>query len=221
MITGLKPYADYKESGLPWLEQVPAHWELRPNRSLIRRRKVLVGTRHADYALLSLTKQGVIVRDVESGKGKFSADEGTCQEVRKDDLVFCLFDVPETPRTVGLSNHDGKITGAYTVFESSDVDILKYLELFYLAMDDRKLLSPLYSGLRNTIPPSRFLGTRTPIPPSNERALIIRFLSYLDRRVRHLTLAKQKLIKLLEEQRYAIVNRAVTIGIDSKGSRRI
>jgi type I restriction enzyme S subunit len=29
MIADLKPYAEYKESGLPWLGQVPGHWEVR------------------------------------------------------------------------------------------------------------------------------------------------------------------------------------------------
>lgn len=111
MIADLKPYPEYKESGLPWLGLVPAHWGLIPNRGLIRRRKVLVGKQHRRYRLLSLTKQGVIVRDTTSGKGKFSSDMGTSQEVRDGDLVFCLFDVPETPRTVGLSRYDGMITG--------------------------------------------------------------------------------------------------------------
>jgi type I restriction enzyme S subunit len=89
---------------------------------------------------------------------------GTSQEVRAGDLVFCLFDVPETPRTVGLSRHHGMITGAYTVFECSDAVLAAFLNVFYRAMDDRKLLSPLYSGLRNTIPPTRFLSTKTPVP---------------------------------------------------------
>ena len=158
MIADLKPYPEYKESGLPWLGPVPRHWGLITNRGLIRRRKILVGKRHDSYQLLSLTKQGVIVRDVSSGKGKFSADMGTSQEVRNGDLVFCLFDVPETPRTVGLSRHDGMITGAYTVFECSTRGIAEYFELFYRAMDDHKLLSPLYSGLRNTIPSRTILG---------------------------------------------------------------
>lgn len=122
MIDGLKPYPAYKDTGIPWVGRVPEHWSLTPNRSLMRRRKVLVGSRHPEYRLLSLTKRGVIVRDVGSGKGKFSADMGTSQEVRSGDLVFCLFDVPETPRTVGLSRYDGMITGAYSVFECSDSD---------------------------------------------------------------------------------------------------
>lgn len=214
MIADLKPYPEYKESGLLWLMQVPRHWGLIPNRGLVRRRKVLVGKRHADYRLLSLTKQGIIVRDIATGKGKFSSDMGTSQEVRSGDLVFCLFDVPETPRTVGLSRHDGMITGAYTVFESSGKGNSEYFELFYRAMDDRKLLSPLYSGLRNTIPAERFLGTKTPQPPPDEQMAIVRFLDWANGRLEWAIRAKRKVIALLTEQKQAIIHRAVTRGID-------
>lgn len=214
MIDDLKPYPAMKDSGVPWCPQVPDHWELKPNRAYLRQRKVLVGERHPEYTLLSLTKRGVIVRDVTENKGKFSADMGTSQEVRKGDLVMCLFDVPETPRTVGLSNHCGMITGAYTVFEVSDQASASWLELFYIAMDDQKALSPLYSGLRNTIPKPRFLGANTPIPPPAEQSAIVRFLDHADRKIRRYIHAKQKLIKLLEEQKQAIIHRAVTRGLD-------
>jgi len=214
MIADLKPYAEYKASGLPWLGQVPGHWGLVPNRGLVRKRKVLVGNRHGDYRLLSLTKQGVIVRDISTGKGKFSSDMGTSQEVRSGDLVFCLFDVPETPRTVGLSQHDGMITGAYTVFESLGRGSAEYFELFYRAMDDRKLLSPLYSGLRNTIPPERFLGTKSPLPPPAEQVAIVRFLDWANGRLERAIRAKRKVIALLGEQKQAIIHRAVTRGLD-------
>ena len=210
----LEPYPAYKDSGVPWLGEVPSHWSLLPNRAMLRRRQILVGERHTDYELLSLTKMGVIVRDVSTGRGKFSADMGTSQEVRCGDLIFCLFDVPETPRTVGLSQHKGMITGAYSVFECNDRVLTRYLEAFYIAMDDRKLLSPLYSGLRNTIPTSRFLGVKTPVPPLPEQAAIVRFLDHADRRIRRYIHAKQKLIALLEEQKQAIIHRAVTGQID-------
>ena len=214
MIADLKPYPAMKDSGLPWCPEVPEHWELKPNRAYLRQRKVLVGERHTEYTLLSLTKRGVIVRDLTDNKGKFSADMGTSQEVRTGDLVMCLFDVPETPRTVGLSKHDGMITGAYTVFDVQDKQAAHWLELFYLAMDDRKALSPLYSGLRNTIQKPRFLGTKTPIPPLPEQAAIVRYLDHVDRRVRRLVRAKRKLIALLTEQKQAIIHRAVTRGLD-------
>ncbi len=214
MIDRLQPYPDYKESGLPWLGQMPVHWRLVPNRGLMRRRKVLVGERHTDYQLLSLTKQGVIVRDLAGMKGKFSADMGTSQEVRQGDLVFCLFDVPETPRTVGLSPHNGMITGAYTVLECFHPRSAAYLDLFYRAMDDRKLLSPLYSGLRHTIPPERLLGTKTPQPPPPEQAAIVKFLDWANGRLEHAIRAKRRIIALLNEQKQAIIHRAVTRGLD-------
>lgn len=214
MIGELKPYPAYKDSGIPWLGEVPEHWKLMPNRALLRKRKVLVGDRHDKYQLLSLTKAGVIVRDVSTGRGKFSADMGTSQEVRRGDLVFCLFDVPETPRTVGLAKYDGMITGAYTIFECRNNQLARFIEAFYIAMDDRKLLSPLYSGLRNTIPPPVFLGAKTPVPPTAEQAAIATFLDFADRRIRRYIRSKQKLIKLLEEQKQVIINQAVTRGLD-------
>lgn len=214
MTSDLRPYPEYKDSGLPWCPQVPAHWTLRPNRAFLRQRKVLVGERHSEYTLLSLTKRGVIVRDLTNNKGKFSADMGTFQEVRSGDLVMCLFDVPETPRTVGLSEHHGMITGAYTVFESSDQTIAKWLEAFYIAMDDRKLLSPLYSGLRNTIPRSVFLGTKTPTPPPVEQQTIVRFVRDLDKKVNRFIRNRRRLIEVLNEQKQVIINRAVTRGLD-------
>lgn len=211
----LKPYPAYRASGLAWLDEVPAHWTLTPNRALMRKRKVLVGEHHSEHQLLSLTKAGIIVRDIDSGKGKFSADMGTCQEVRCGNLVFCLFDVPETPRTVGLSPHDGMITGAYTVFECSEPALSAYLDLFYRVMDDRKLLSPLYSGLRNTIPPTRLLSIKTPVPSTDEQHAIVRYVDYVERRVRQCVRDKQKLIGLLEEQKEVIIQRAVTRGLHS------
>lgn len=213
-IADMKPHLEYKESRLPWVGKMPSHWGLIPNRGLVRRRKMLIGDRYRDFRLLSLTKQGVIVRDISTGKGKFSSDMGTSQVVRNGDFVFCLFDVPETPRTVGLSRHDGMITCAYTVFESLDRGSPEYFELFYRAMDDRKLLSPLYSGLRNTIPADRFLGTKTPQPPKDEQAAIVRFLDWANGRLERAIRAKRKTIALLNEQKQAIIHRAVTRGLD-------
>jgi type I restriction enzyme, S subunit len=215
VVAELKRYPAMKEAGLPWLEKVPEHWKVLPNRGLMRQRKVLVGDRHTEYRLLSLTKQGVIIRDMAAG-GKFSADMNTFQEVRAGDLIFCLFDVPETPRAVGLSPHDGMITGAYSVFECPDPKLAAFINLFYRAMDDRKLLSPLYSGLRNTIPIPRFLSAKTPVPSAEERAAVVRFLDHTDRRIRRAIRAKQKLIALLNEQKQATIYRAVTRGLDPK-----
>src|SRR5690606_37261151 len=57
-------------------------------------------------------------------------------------------------------------------------------------------------------------NSQVPLPPHPEQAAIVRFLDHADRRIRRYIRAKQKLIKLLEEQKQAIIHRAVTRGLD-------
>jgi type I restriction enzyme, S subunit len=52
------------------------------------------------------------------------------------------------------------------------------------------------------------------VPPLPEQTTIVRYLDYMDRRIRRYIQAKQKLIKLLNEQKQAIIHQAVTRGID-------
>ena len=59
-----------------------------------------------------------------------------------------------------------------------------------------------------------FLGAPFPLPPSQEQAAIVRFLDHADRRIRRYIRAKEKLITLLEEQKKALIHRAVTGGLD-------
>jgi type I restriction enzyme S subunit len=64
------------------------------------------------------------------------------------------------------------------------------------------------------IAPERLASFQVFVPPTHEQSAIVRFLDHADRRIRRYIRAKQKLIALLEEQRQAIVNRAVTRGHD-------
>jgi type I restriction enzyme S subunit len=59
-----------------------------------------------------------------------------------------------------------------------------------------------------------FYDIRLPEPPPDEQAAIVRFLTHADRQIRRYIRAKQRVIKLLEEQKQAIVHRAVTRGLD-------
>lgn len=207
---GLDPKAELVKCVLPWIDSFPQSWRLYPNKSFLRKRKYLVGNRHETLPLLSLTKQGVVVRDVTEGKGKFSEDMSSFQIVEPGNLIFCLFDVEETPRTVGLSRSHGMITGAYTLFEISDPVLARFIEYFYIAIDEHKNLSYFYSGLRNTIAPPRFLRIQTPIPPSEIQKDIIEYLdkqvSDLDRFVK----ATERSVGLMQEFKSSLISHAVT-----------
>ena len=98
----MKRYEHYAIVSNLLTKEIPSHWEMKRNRAFLRPKFVSVGQDARNYSLLSLTTNGIILRDVESGKGKFPKDFDTYQVIDPNDIVFCLFDVDETPRTVGL-----------------------------------------------------------------------------------------------------------------------
>ncbi|WP_376778699.1 restriction endonuclease subunit S [Chryseobacterium taichungense] len=151
---------------------------------------------------------------MENPEGKFPAEFDTYQEVKKGDFVFCLFDVEETPRTVGLADFDGMITGAYTVFNVSEKANKKFLYYFYLNLDEKKRLKFLYRGLRNTIPKDSFFTFKTAFPPIEEQQTIATFLDDKTAKIDQTIAIKQKEIELLKERRQILIQKAVTKGLD-------
>lgn len=209
----MRAYKEYKQIGLPWLDQIPAHWKIVRNKNVLTSEDETVGNESNKYQLLSLSLHGVIIRDVESGKGKFPKDFDSYKIVKPNRIIFCLFDMDETPRTVGLSTHYGMITGAYDVFHVSGVNE-KYIYYYYIALDDVKALKPLYTGLRKVISLDKFLSTSLPLPPREEQDAIVRFLDAKCAKIDSLIKLKERQIALLNEKKQSIINQAVTRGLD-------
>lgn len=210
----LRPYDNYKSIDLPWLNSIPEHWSVSRNKNMMSQAKSLVGGNHHNYKLLSLTLNGVIARDMVNPKGKFPKEFDTYQIVRQKDLVFCLFDIDETPRTVGISPFEGMITGAYTVFNVKNANE-RYLYYYYLALDNNKMLKPLYTGLRKVVSADTFLRTKLPVPPRSEQDQIVKYLDHQLAKINKFIKTKKKLIAVLKEQKQAIINEAVTKGLDT------
>jgi type I restriction modification DNA specificity domain protein len=209
----MRRYDSYKDSGVEWLGEVPSHWNLIPNKYIFKLRKNVVGKRSNEYDLLSLSLKGVIKRDMENPEGKFPAEFDTYQEVKEGDFIFCLFDVEETPRTVGLSSYRGMITGAYTIFETNNVD-KKFIYYFYLNLDSDKRLKPLYKGLRNTISKETFFSFNTFIPPLSEQQKIAQFLDDKTAKIDQAVDLAEKQIALLKEHKQILIQNAVTRGLN-------
>jgi len=215
-----KPYPSYKESVERKSMQIPSHWEMIPNRHLMKLRNQKVGEDWSSTDLLSLTLQGIILRDIDSGVGKYPASFETYQIVEIDDLVFCLFDVAETPRTIGISQQRGMITGAYDVLTCVDGVSPNFVHDYYLAIDFIKGLEPYYTGLRNVVRTDTFNQMKTPIPPLDEQLKITKFIKNID----FLTTSLQRILKerakLLEEKRSALITQLVTKGFNSDVSMK-
>lgn len=90
-----------KKSNLVWFDRIPSHWIETKNKYILFQEKKVVGDKWEEHQLLSMGKNGVNIRNIEDG-GKFPESFETYQTVKPNQIIFCLFDIDETPRTVGL-----------------------------------------------------------------------------------------------------------------------
>lgn len=208
----MERYSEYKDSGVKWLGEIPSHWEVFRNKDIFHECKKSVGKNSNNYTLLSLSKKGVVIRNMDDG-GKFPAEFDTYKVVEPGDFIFCFFDVDETPRAVGLSSEYGMITGAYTVLRQSIANS-QYLYYYYLSIDDAKALKPLYTGLRKTVPLNAFMSMQIFLPPKAEQDAIVRYLDSAISEIDKAIAMQQKMIDLLNERKQIIIQNAVTKGLD-------
>ena len=206
---GIHPYTRFRPTGIPWIPEVPEHWEEHRCKNVLIETAVEVGDNATDYTLLSLTKNGVIIRDLSEGKGKFPKDYKTYKVVKPGDLVFCLFDVDETPRTVGYVRNHGMLTGAYSVFETRDVDT-EYLCHYFISLDDRKALRPLYRGLRKVIPLPAFMSMPLFLPPPSEQRAIVAYIEKKTAAVDRMINACREQTELMKAYKQRLISDAVT-----------
>jgi type I restriction enzyme S subunit len=210
MIEGLKPYAEYKESGVPWIGRVPSDWRVERTKWIFRSRKELnVGRRNTN--VLSLTLRGVVNNDPDSPEGMVPKDYATYQLFRKHDLVFKLIDL-ENIRTsrVGLVHEDGIMSSAYVRLAPSKSVNIRFFYFQFFDLYTRAVFNALGAGVRSTLGATDLGELRIAVPSPDEQAAIVRFLDHANRKIDGFIRAKRKLIGLLNEQKQAIIHRAVT-----------
>ena len=137
------------------------------------------------------------------------------QGVRKGDLVIHQMDA--FAGAVGVSDSDGKGTPVYSVCHpNQDANPFYYAHIVHEMARSQWILA-LAKGIRERSTDfrySEFALQALPLPPLPEQAAIVRYLDYVNRRIRRYVSAKRKLIALLEEEKQAIVDQAVTRGLD-------
>lgn len=199
-------YPTYKSTSIPWMPEMPEHWEQRKNKYLFRRSKSLVGKDFEKYPVLSLTMNGVIRRDLDNPMGKMPTTFADYQLIQDNTLLFCLFDYDVTPRTVGMVNEKGIVSPAYTSMYPVEKINLQYYYYWFLMLDERKMLLTHVTNLRNSISYETFAGLFSPFPPLTEQTAIANYLDAKTEQINRFIEKKQKLIALLKEQKQAVIN---------------
>ncbi len=217
MIDELKPYSEYKDSGLPWVGRMPGHWDVRRVKFLLR---------EVDSRSTTGKEQLLRVSQYTGVTQRKSVDGSDEPDTRAASLIgykrVCLNDLVINIMlawngSLGVSRHDGIVSPAYCVYRfNKDVSPWYYHELLRL---------PAYKGrikvASTGVVESRLrlysddLGCIEAIlPPLDEQVTIVHFLDHTNRRLERTIRAKRKVIALLNEQKQVIIHRAVTRGID-------
>ena len=201
MTLHLPPYPTYKPSGVDWLGDVPAHWRESRLRYL---------------ADITTGERDTIDRE-DNGKYPFFVRSQTVERINTwsfdEEAVLTAGD-----GHVGKIFHyiDGKFDFHQRVYKFSD--FRNVTGKFFFHYIKAALLFELLKGTAKTTVESIRLPMLKDfpfvIPPLPEQRAIARYLDHVDRRIQRYIEAKEQLIALLQEARQAIIQRAVTRGLE-------
>jgi type I restriction enzyme, S subunit len=214
VIADLKPYEENKASGLSWLEQVPSHWEMRRSKYLFREmdQRSVAG---AETRLSMSQRHGLIPSSQIEERRLVSESNVGGKLCEPGDLV--LNRLKAHLGVLALSPTHGLVSPDYTVLRPIGTANHRYFCAVYRSpycgQELRQRAKGIVEGFWRLYTDD-FYDIRVPLPPPAEQAAIVRFLDWVNGRLERAIRAKRKVIALLNEQKQAIIHRAVTRGLD-------
>jgi type I restriction enzyme S subunit len=214
MIADLKPYPEYKESGIPWSAELPSTWKTERAKRLFT--KMQREVRPEDEVVTCFRDGMVTLRKNRRLRGFTEATAFSgYQGIRKGDLVIHGMDA--FAGAIGVSDSDGKGTPVYNVCKPGPGIVAGYYAHTLREMSRSQWILALAKGIRERSTDFRYemFGNQfVPLPPPTEQSAIVRFLDHWNGRLEKAIRSKRRVIALLQEQKQAIIHRAVTRGLD-------
>jgi type I restriction enzyme S subunit len=215
---GLDPAAPMKPSGVEWLGDVPAHWEVRRLRGLFRQTKRQ--DQDAKPVLSVYRDLGVVLKDSrDDNNNKTPEDLSLYQLVQPGDLV--VNKMKAWQGSLGISSIEGITSPDYAVFVSrhTEEDAFLHLLLRSAAMVSQYLR--ISNGIRLDqwrLETDLFLNMEVFLPSPDEQRSIAENLGVKLRQVDELVAQAESAIALLTERRSALISAAVTGQVDVRNA---
>ncbi|MBC8139760.1 MAG: restriction endonuclease subunit S [Fibrella sp.] len=223
MILRLPAYPEYKDSGVEWLRESPAHWDVRRLKYLVTINPARDGQTVDPETLttfLPMEKVGT--------RGEYDCTiQKKYSDVKQGFTYFAKGDLIVAKITPCFENGKGALLDKLSTpfgFGSTEFIVLRTKRnidpkfVYYVTRSPifRIRGSDAMSGSagQQRVPVSFVENFPCFVPPIEEQAAIVRFLDALDRRVNRLLRIKRRLIVLLIEQKQAVIHRAVTKGLN-------
>ena len=220
----LYPYPDYKPSGIDWLGEVPAHWDVKRLSRLGDFSKGSGGTKDDEVPQgIPCVRYGDLYtfhKYFVNQTRSFIAPDNTesYTPIQHGDVLFTTSDV--SPRNVGKSATILMTSMAYC---GPDLVILrpttptkpKFMGYLLDSIPAQAQKAQAQRGVTIMhIYATQLKNLTFGIPPICEQTAIVRYLDRDDERIQRAISTKERLIELLTEQRQAVIHRAVTRGLD-------
>lgn len=206
---GLNPDVEMKDSGIEWVGNVPDHWGVLANKYVMKKRKDIC-TKWNGENVLSLTMNGVIVRDLDNPVGKMPTTFDGYQFVYSGNLLMCLFDYDVTPRCVGIVKNDGVTSPAYSRFELKENATLEYFYYYYLMIDFTKELLHLAKNLRHSFTEEQLGTLKVPLPPLDEQKNIATYLDSKCKEIESVIASKKQQLTVIDSYKKSLIYEYVT-----------
>lgn len=208
---GIDPHAKMKDSGIPWIGQVPEHWEVKRLFSLASEHFISNQKVHHQN-LLSLSHGRIIRKDIDSTKGLLPESFDKYQVIEPGNVVLRFTDLQNDHRSlrVGLAKEEGIITSAYLCIAGRNNIIPEYLYFILHVNDIHKIFYGMGGGLRQSLDFSEFRKLPILLPPLPEQRAIA---SFIDRKVQEidgLIAAVREQIEKLKVYKQRLISDVVT-----------
>lgn len=217
MNADLKLYSNHKDSCIPWFGKVPVHWEVVRLGQVLSERGETNSDGTITQVLSVLRDRGVILYEDKGNIGnKKSEDITRYKIVHPRDIVINCMNV--IIGSVGLSRYTGCLSPVYYVFKTrSRNDLPEYFNAVFAIKPFQQSLVRIGNGIlahRMRIPMELLKHESLPRPPLAEQTAIVSYLHAIEQKVGRFIRNRRRLIEVLNEQKQAIINRAVTRGLD-------
>ena len=205
---GLNQNAEMKDSGIEWVEQMPMSWNTVPNKYLMYKIKSICPIYNGEN-ILSLTTNGVIIRDLNGG-GKMPTSFDGYQKIVPGNLLMCLFDIDVTPRCIGLIKDFGLTSPAYSQFAMKDGAYAPYYYYYYLMVDYTKELLHMAKNLRHSLTEDQLGAIKAPRPPYDEQIQIAEYLDNKCSEINQVIADKNNQLSTLDKYKKSLIFEYVT-----------
>jgi type I restriction enzyme S subunit len=212
MIADLKPYPEYKESRLPWLGQVPGHWEIRRLKSVAH---IVMGQSPSSQTC-SADPIGVpFLQGCAEFGAKVPKPRQFCSAAPKEapaDAV--LLSVRAPVGRLNLADQKYGIGRGLCAIVPQQKTLATLYARYAIEAGTDGLMAFSTGSTYGAVSVGDVGVQPIPLPPPDEQAAIVRFLDWANGRLERAIRAKREVIALLNEQKQAIIHRAVTRGLD-------